>query len=96
MVVHKSNHVLTAHGHTVGKSLLLISLVFDPVSQIPFILFRENEKDFWDDENSSNTFDKKYDRDYYNPVNLTMILLFFEDNFRSRNAKNTQDTSFES
>ena len=32
----------------------------------------------------------------YNPVNLTMTLLFFGDNFRSRNAKYTHDTSFES
>ena len=32
----------------------------------------------------------------YNPVNLTMTLLLFGDNFRSRNAKNTHDTSFES
>ena len=32
----------------------------------------------------------------YNPANLTMALLFFGDKFRSRNAKNTHDTSFES
>ena len=35
-------------------------------------------------------------KDLYNPVILTMTLLFFGDNFRSRNAKNTHDTSFES
>ena len=32
----------------------------------------------------------------YNPVHLTTTLLFFGDNVRSRNAKNTHDTSFES
>ena len=35
-------------------------------------------------------------KSFYNPVNLTMTLLFFGDNFRSRNAKNIHDTSFES
>ena len=39
----------------------------------------------------------KFEKDtFYNPLNLTMTLLFFGDNFRSRNAKNTHDTSFES
>ena len=38
----------------------------------------------------------KFNYFMYNPVNLTMTLLFFGDNFRSRNAKNTHDTSFES